>query len=117
MAPLLLLLLLFLGPPRETTCEVGSPGFPPPNACALAGLLGTCSGCICCCGPAPGKPPVLTPVGCSCERELDRIDQATRTTFFLAAGTAVLVPALLALAWFGRCCCGTPFEEDQWEEV
>ncbi len=92
--------------------EVGSPGQPPPNACALAGLLGTCNGCVCCCGPEPGKAPVLVPDGCACTRELDSIDAAARTTALAAAGGCVVAVTLLALAWFGRCCCSTPYEED-----
>jgi hypothetical protein len=110
----LLLLLNLLSP---TFAEVGSPGFPPPSACARAGLLGACNGCVCCCGEAPGKPTLLVPDGCACVRELDRIDSAARTTLLAGAGGAVLAVVLLAAAWFGRCCCGSPYEEDAWEEV
>jgi hypothetical protein len=99
-----------------TAAEVGSPGFPPPNACERAGLIGTCSGCVCCCGEAPGKLPTLTPDGCVCVNEaLDRLDKATRNTVLAAGAAAIVVPALLALAWFGRCCCGSPYEADRWE--
>ena len=100
------------------TAEVGSPGLPPPNACARAGLLGTCSGCICCCGPSPGVAPLLSPVGCECvvERLDTPADLADRTLAVAAAAALVIFPAVFALAWFGRCCCGSPYEEDAWEE-
>lgn len=110
-APLLLALLL-LATTLLASAEVGSPGRPPPNKCALQSLAGACNGCVCCCTPQGERPRLFPTDACTCAPPaLDAAEASARLTALVAGGGGLVLVCLLSLCWFsGWCCCASPYE-------